>query len=142
MSGRALGWVDGLSLPAGHAHVLQTLAEYHQLKLGCFPSIASIVRRTKLSRETVKRRLKDIVGLGLISKTTKYRDGRRATTYTLHFDVTIQAPKSMKAFRAWCREEQHKKADYEALLAGAVSRKDRVRVMMSRATFLTDVSAR
>lgn len=89
MSFAALTWaagVDGLS-PTARA-VLVVLADAHNWKTGkCFPSHARISKKSRTSESTVRRVVRELEGLGLISRRIRVDDrgGTRGVSYTLHF---------------------------------------------------------
>src|SRR6218665_1356747 len=78
MSNRAMNWAFEVSgLTSGAAFVLLALADHADEANSCFPSVASLARRTRQSERTVARHLDWLEQAGLIVREARYVPGPR-----------------------------------------------------------------
>lgn len=54
----------------------------------CFPSNETLQNMTGMSESTVKRGLRELVGLGVIERERRFRDGRETTSLTTLTDTS------------------------------------------------------
>jgi hypothetical protein len=85
MSFAALNWACAIRDPnvsAGARHVLLAMAQFADEAQTCYPSHAYLAAVTNLSEDTIQRRVRDLVELGLLYVVKrKNNDGRRLTNY-------------------------------------------------------------
>lgn len=80
--------------------ILITLADHHNITDGrCFPSVATIMKITSLSRPTVFRKLRDLEEAGYIRRNARFDENGRqtSTSYDLPFldgALTVKWPES------------------------------------------------
>lgn len=82
----------------GTKATLLILANYADENFSCFPGQETIARETEQSVSTVRRQLKRLVGLGLVSREHRYDDAGRRTSdrYYLNLDVTVDVTQDKK----------------------------------------------
>jgi DNA-binding Lrp family transcriptional regulator len=80
-----------------------------------FPSIATLVEQSHLSRSTIKRILRRLEERGLISrgdqlKVAHYRIDRRPVVWDLHVELTVDGSREERGFKMTPREKSHDSA--------------------------------
>ena len=80
-----------------------------------FPSIATLVEQSHLSRSTIKRILRRLEEQGLISrgdqlKVAHYRIDRRPVVWDLHVELTVDNSREERGLKMTPREESHDSA--------------------------------
>lgn len=80
-----------------------------------FPSIATLVEQSHLSRSTIKRILRRLEEQGLISrgdqlKVAHYRIDRRPVVWDLHVELTVDDSREGRGLKMTPREESHDSA--------------------------------
>jgi Helix-turn-helix domain len=85
MSGRLMGAVFDLDIPASWKLVLLAMADHaHDDGTSCYPSIETLARKTSQSRRGVQKIMRRLEEAGLIEPSKVSRGGRRRSTeYTL-----------------------------------------------------------
>ncbi|AKG09025.1 hypothetical protein AAX05_01245 [Moraxella bovoculi] len=73
MSFKAMAWAteQEVTTTSTQSHLLLILASFANEVGECYPSIATIVKKTRLAEKTVRKCLKELLELGLISDTKK-----------------------------------------------------------------------
>lgn len=85
MSRKALDWVYSLSpeleMKSSTAFVLFLLAECHNAKTGaCYPSYDTLAKRGRFARITAIRAVTELIELGLVQKSERFRSGKPQPT--------------------------------------------------------------
>lgn len=99
MSWEAQGWA--WEAPLEHPNdrlVLLALVEWADVEYTCFPSIASLCRRTLLSERTVVRSLRRLEDDGYLQREERQRENgsRSSNRYRLNVDIMVAARGAMK----------------------------------------------